>query len=80
MKPGRKQKRLMLVPFATRPPEATYSTAVIRVSRCNQCGAIRVWPYVEHVLDGDQIVETIEHPGHPATHEPGCPQAQNSLP
>lgn len=80
MKAGRKRVRVNLVPFAAREPQESYSTTTIRISRCNLCGAIRVWPYTEFVLKEGAIVEQVEHPGFPATHEPGCPQAEQEQP
>jgi hypothetical protein len=76
MKTGRKQTRITFTPFARREREESYSTTVIRISRCNLCGAIRVWPYEEVVLRGTEVAERVQHPGHPVEHEPGCPLAQ----
>lgn len=76
MKPGRKPTRITLTPFQHREPDGTYSTASIRVSRCNLCGAFRVWPYQEHVVKNGVVLESVNHPGVPVNHQPGCPAAE----
>jgi hypothetical protein len=76
MKPGRKPASLTFRPFQARGPGLTYSTATVRLARCNKCGAFQVFPYSEHVVENGVVVDTVDHPGIAITHQPGCPLAE----